>query len=549
MVLATYFATFAFGIDADLNMRTTKRYIAIGIAVAALILVMVTYQCVRNYSVRWDSAERLDSIKNRGNDFLLSGKPDSAMGCYTYITSQYDQKMNHRQKGVCARAYNNIGYIYFYDYQNFDQAFDYYLTANHIDEELHNDKSATLLNMGNVYDNYNLHDNAIKYYGLAVAEAQAHRNWEIYLVAMANLVVKKAERGLSIRGDLDSYRRQVVPDSVPLRQYVKYEIQGISQYCQKRYADAIRYLELAAHKVDTRATPERFACALLAIAATCHAELGQYDKAVKVCQEALALSQQAKADDSRSSIYETMAKIYYQKGDSIRAEKALLHAFQLTDSISNKQKFNKANALQTLYDMKRRDEQMQIDRERRRVLDIVYGVTGVAAFIIILLLLANYRKSQRQLQMQKELYKQAVKESRLGSRTQRPVTGEGKADGEQAQIYDKVVEFMETSDEIYSAHFTAERFAELLGYKTRQISGAISEMTGKNFSTILGEYRVREACRRINDPKYDQYTFAAIAEQLGFRSRTNFITVFKRVTGLTPSEFVRMKSEQAAAEA
>lgn len=104
---------------------------------------------------------------------------------------------------------------------------------------------------------------------------------------------------------------------------------------------------------------------------------------------------------------------------------------------------------------------------------------------------------------------------------------------------------METSDEIYSNNFTAERFAELLGYKMRQISSAISEMTGKNFNTILGEYRVREACRRICDPSYEQFTFAAIAEQLGFRSRTNFITVFKRVTGLTPTEFVRMKNEQA----
>ncbi len=530
-------------------MRTTKRYIVIGIAISLLVLIMVTYQCVRNYSVRWDTAERLDSIKKRGNDFLLNGKPDSAMDCYTYITSQYDPKMNRKQKDVCARAYNNIGYIYFYDYQDFDQAFNFYLTANHIDEDLHNDKSATLLNMGNVYDNYNSHDNAIKYYGLAVAEAQAHRNWNIFLVSLTNLMVKKAERGLSIQQELSTYRRQTIPDSIPLRQYVGYLTKGVDLYLQKRYPDAIRYLELAAHNVDTRETPKRFACAPLAIAATCYAELGQYDKAISVCQEAVDLSLQAKADDSRSSIYETMAKIYYQKGDSIRAEKALLHAYQLTDSVNNKQKFNKANALQTLYDMKRRDEQTQIDRERRRVLDIVYGVTGVAAFIIILLLLANYRKSQRQLQMQKELYKQALKESRIGSRAQRTATAEGKADGEQAQIYDKVIEFMETSDEIYSAHFTAERFAELIGYKARQISGAISEMTGKNFSTILGEYRVREACRRINDPKYDQYTFAAIAEQLGFRSRTNFITVFKRVTGLTPSEFVKVKNEQESVEA
>lgn len=529
-------------------MRITRHYITIGITLATLLLIMVTYQCIRNSSIRWDSAEKLDSIKRQGNDYLLSGKPDSAVACYTYITSQYDEKMSNEQKDVCSRAFNNKGYIFFYNYQDYDQAFYFFLVANHLDEEIHNDRSATFLNMGNVYDNYNSHDNTIKYYRLAVTEAQKYHNWNIFLVSLVNLMVKKAERGLPIHEELTTFRSQTVPDSIPLRQYASYLTSGVDLYQQKHYTEAIRYLEQAAHHVDTRETPERFACAALTITASCYIEMGQYDKALSICQEAVNLSKQSKADDTRSSVYETIADIYYKKGDTVHAESAMLHAYQLIDSINTKQKFNKANALQSMYNMKRRDEQAQIDHERRRVLDIVYGVTGVAAFIIILLLLVNYRKSQRQLQMQKELYKQALKESHISNRPAR-TTGESKADGEQATIYNKVIEFMETSEEIYEAHFTAERFAELLGYRTRQISSAISEMTGKNFNTILGEYRVREACRRISDPQYDQYTFAAIAEQLGFRSRTNFITVFKRVTGLTPTEFVRMKNEQASDQA
>lgn len=528
-------------------MRITKHYIPIAIAIATLLLLMVTYQCIHNSSVRWDSAEKLDSIKLRGNDYLLSGQPDSAMACYTYITSQYDEKMNNKQKSVCARAFNNRGYIYFFEYLDFDQAFSFYLTANHIDVEIHDDPSATLLNIGNVYDDYDSHLNAIKYYTQALHEAEKHHNWNIFLVTLVNLVSKKMEKGQPIQQELDIYHRQHIPDSIPLRQYTSYKVKSADLYMQKRYPEAIRYLELAAQHVDTRETPERFACAAMILAASCYTKMNQPDKALAICKEALSLTIRGNANDTRTSVYESMAKIYKQKGDSIQANKALLHSYQLMDSINRKQKFNKVNALQYMYEMKRRDEQSQIDHERRRVLDIVYGVTCTAAFIIILLLLVNYRKSQRQLQMQQELYKQALKESHISNRPTRS-TGEVKADGEQAAIYNKVIEFMETSDEIYSNNFTAERFAELLGYKMRQISSAISEMTGKNFNTILGEYRVREACRRICDPSYEQFTFAAIAEQLGFRSRTNFITVFKRVTGLTPTEFVRMKNEQASSQ-
>lgn len=525
-------------------MRITKHYITIGIAIATLLLITVTYQCIRNSSVRWDSAEKLDSIKQRGNDYLLSGRADSAMACYTYITSQYDEKMSNKQKNICARAFNNRGYIYFYDFQDYDQAFSFYLTANCIDEEIHDDPSATLLNIGNVYDDYDSHENTIKYYTKSLHAAEKYHNWNIFLVTLVNLTIKKVEKGLPIQQELDLYHRQHIPDSIPLRQYASYKVKGVDLYMQKRYPEAIRYLEQAAHHVDTRETPERFACSALLLAASCYMEMNQPRKALSTCEEALHLTIQGNANDTRTSVYESIAKVYRQMGDSIRANKALLHSYQLMDSINRKQKFNKANALQYMYEMKRRDEQAQINHERRRVLDIVYGVTGTAAFIIILLLLVNYRKSQRQLQMQKELYKQALKESRISNRPTRS-TGENKRDGEQAAIYNKVIEFMETSDEIYSNNFTAERFAELLGYKMRQISSAISEMTGKNFNTILGEYRVREACRRICDPSYEQFTFAAIAEQLGFRSRTNFITVFKRVTGLTPTEFVRMKNEQA----
>lgn len=528
-------------------MRITKHYITIGIAVATLVLITVTYQCIRNSSFRWDSAEKLDSIKQRGNDYLRSGRSDSAIACYTYITSQYDEKMNNRQKNVCARAFNNLGYIYFYNFQNYDQAFSFYLTANRIDQETHDDASATLLNMGNVYDDYNSHENTIKYYTKALYEAKKYHNWNIFLVTLANLVIKKVENGQPIQQELDLYHHQNIPDSIPLRQFASYKVKGVDLYTRKRYPEAIRYLELAAHHVDTRETPERFACSALLLAATCYMEMNQPEKALTTCQEALDLSVRGNANDTRTSVYESIAQVYQQMGDTIRANESLLHSYLLMDSINRNQKFNKANALQSMYEMKRRDEQSQIDYERRRVLDIVYGVTGTAAFIIILLLLVNYRKSQRQLQMQKELYKQALKESRISSRPTRP-TGEAKADGEQAAIYNKVIEFMETSNEIYNNNFTAERFAELLGYKMRQISSAISEMTGKNFNTILGEYRVREACRRICDPSYEQFTFAAIAEQLGFRSRTNFITVFKRVTGLTPTEFVRMKNEQAQSQ-
>ena len=49
-----------------------------------------------------------------------------------------------------------------------------------------------------------------------------------------------------------------------------------------------------------------------------------------------------------------------------------------------------------------------------------------------------------------------------------------------------------------------------------------------------------EACRRLGDQEhYGHLTIAAIAKDVGFGSRSNFALAFKRVTGISPSDYLR----------
>ena len=76
----------------------------------------------------------------------------------------------------------------------------------------------------------------------------------------------------------------------------------------------------------------------------------------------------------------------------------------------------------------------------------------------------------------------------------------------------------------------------------------IHEKWGENFNSFLNSYRIKEACRRLGDiDHYGQLTIEAIASGVGFRSRTSFVTSFKRITGLTPSEYQRLAREEASA--
>ena len=71
------------------------------------------------------------------------------------------------------------------------------------------------------------------------------------------------------------------------------------------------------------------------------------------------------------------------------------------------------------------------------------------------------------------------------------------------------------------------------------LSEVINEHLGKNFYTLVNDYRVEEVKRRIVDPAYKYLTILAIAYDSGFNAKSSFNTIFKEMTGMTPSEYQR----------
>ena len=62
---------------------------------------------------------------------------------------------------------------------------------------------------------------------------------------------------------------------------------------------------------------------------------------------------------------------------------------------------------------------------------------------------------------------------------------------------------------------------------------------GKNFYYLINEYRVGEVKKRLKNPKYKNLTILAIAYDSGFNSKSAFNTIFKDMTGLTPSQYLK----------
>lgn len=84
---------------------------------------------------------------------------------------------------------------------------------------------------------------------------------------------------------------------------------------------------------------------------------------------------------------------------------------------------------------------------------------------------------------------------------------------------------------------TVEKLASMVGERHRQVSAAINRCRGMNFSTYVNCYRVDEAQRLLEEGWLDGHTLDALALQVGFGSRVNLYRSFKRLKGVSPSDF------------
>ena len=82
-----------------------------------------------------------------------------------------------------------------------------------------------------------------------------------------------------------------------------------------------------------------------------------------------------------------------------------------------------------------------------------------------------------------------------------------------------------------------ERFAEQIGIKPRELSTIINDHYQQNFFEFINSQRVEEAKRLLAAPECAGDTVLDILYKSGFNSQSAFHRFFKRMAGMTPSEY------------
>jgi len=107
------------------------------------------------------------------------------------------------------------------------------------------------------------------------------------------------------------------------------------------------------------------------------------------------------------------------------------------------------------------------------------------------------------------------------------------------RLLQKILTYMEADKPYLNGNLTLSEMADQLRLSTHHLSQLINEQTGKNFSDFVNEYRVAALKQNLQNPAMAHLKIEELAFESGFNSKSVFNTAFKKITGVTPSQYRR----------
>lgn len=111
------------------------------------------------------------------------------------------------------------------------------------------------------------------------------------------------------------------------------------------------------------------------------------------------------------------------------------------------------------------------------------------------------------------------------------------SESEVDNLVGRISSVMEHEKPFLNPTVTLPELASLVSIPSYQLSRVINEKFGCNFFDFINAYRVNEVKSRLNHPDYSNFSLLGIAYDSGFNSKSAFNRIFKKMTGLTPSEY------------
>ncbi|WP_289299732.1 helix-turn-helix transcriptional regulator [Duncaniella muris] len=279
---------------------------------------------------------------------------------------------------------------------------------------------------------------------------------------------------------------------------------------------------------------------------------GHLKSAIEVLEQGLVHARSAEMKVHAPELMKELVYSYRDAGDYRKALDYSLACQALQDSVftlSRERTLHENRIRHEIYANERLIDEQRMELMATRHRMILLAVCVAAAVALVLLVYFNYRKKDRlyrAIVLQNKEY--MAREQMLVERLERAREQEGPQaqasqaladDGGRSRINSLMPSFTSLMIEqkvFCDPAITVGKAAEMLGTNRTYLSKAINESTGKTFTQIVNDYRIREAIAQISDLETDK-PLKQICSDVGFSSLSTFYSSFQSITGMTPARY------------
>lgn len=513
--------------------------------------------------------------------------------------SRYDDRMPDKDKVFCINAYTNLGYYLLFERNNPVVAYPFFIRGLEIAEiieskeilqslSLINSIVAIHTNIAKIFAIYNDYPKAMYYYRKAYEIAKKYNNSIAVPMSFTDLLhfAWTSDSLYPLYNDIKEFIDLKIPNSAyqTMHDYAKLMAAAGENYLQKDYSGALNLVDSALNKYDNAVDDRRCLAFNRIIAGKSAFANKDYDKALEYFSQGEDMIKDGKLEDMYDLLYQLHTDFHIATGNPMLAEQTRNEALRVKDSLHNLQSYSVIRDMELSLQAHDYNDQLSTSRSETRMWLYIAVAAVIVIFVICGLVIYIIIKNRKLKEHSENLFRKNIElieaqkryEMATGTKSAKmidnPVVVEENQNLEESpkqsvqtftgidetspekdivdenidkedlnKLYEDIIAYLANNPFIFRSTFNIETLASGLGLKWKQVSQIINTVGGKNFNTLLGEFRVKKACEKMMenyDDPLQRPTIEALAYEVGY-SRTHFMRVFKSVTGLTTSEFLK----------
>lgn len=524
-----------------------------------------------------------EKVMEMAGKYADKGKQGEALVLYAVVYGRFSDSMDDEGKNICSQARLNAGKLY-YGRGDYVEALDEFVNGVKLSEQCAKPRYAAQMynHIGNVYCMFLDWEKGLDYYKKAYNFARKYSDKKVchdILVNMTGMYTFLGDRSNAMKYyELSEQTKDATdPEDIYMSGYTLslIQIQG-----GDAHAGISRLKMLVGYAVEKRLEP-KYQCFAYQEIYGAYDGLHMPDSVLKYMVLCDVTARRYNLQHTFAATLKRLSDFYENKGDVVMSNKYKSRYLDIMDSIYDMRRFDAVgNSLFTyevgkttreISGLKVREEQrLQTIRLQRTVMAAVTLAAVVTAVLLVIVwrqkrrlrrsyadlysVNRNFVDSQERLTARLRSANEALQErdnvisclkdelGRAANACAEPASGTPKylssnlGERQRLELAGRIQDVMENTTAFCDCDFSLDTLAELVGSNKKYVSQVINDTFGKSFNNYINPYRIHLAQRRFADTgHYGNLTMKAIAESVGFKSYSSFISVFRKVTGITPS--------------